>query len=218
MKPLLFRYEFRRSHLEAFFWLAALIALGTFTPTEEGHSTLCLIRRFDLGFCPGCGLGHSIAWLFRGNISESFHAHPMGVPAVIILIGRIINILNPIFHLTETSTMEKIYQLIPDADIMELQYLDSILSGKSEEQIKQFALVYRSRRRDPIIILVTALIGLVFVAGIHRFLLNQIGMGILYLLTGGLCMIGTIVDLINYKNLAFEYNQKVAQEILMFTR
>ena len=113
--------------------------------------------------------------------------------------------------------MEKIYQLIPDADIMELQYLDSILSGKSEEQIKQFALVYRSRRRDPIIILITALIGLVFVAGIHRFLLNQIGMGILYLLTGGLCMIGTIVDLINYKNLAFEYNQKVAQEILMFT-
>jgi hypothetical protein len=95
MKPLLFRYEFRRSHLEAFFWLAALIALGTFTPTEEGHSTLCLIRRFDLGFCPGCGLGHSIAWLFRGNISESFHAHPMGVPAVIILIGRIINILKP---------------------------------------------------------------------------------------------------------------------------
>jgi hypothetical protein len=43
-------------------------------------------------------------------------------------------------------------------------------------------------------------------------------MGILYLLTGGLCLIGTIVDLINYKNLAFEYNQKVAQEILMFTR
>lgn len=114
--------------------------------------------------------------------------------------------------------MEKIYQLIPDADIMELQYLDSILSGKSEEQIKQFVMVYRSRRRDPIIILITALIGLFFVAGIHRFLLNQIGMGILYLLTGGLCLIGTIVDLINYKTLTFEYNQRVAQEILMFSK
>jgi hypothetical protein len=39
-------------------------------------------------------------------------------------------------------------------------------------------------------------------------------MGILYVFTGGLCLIGTIVDMINYKNFAFEYNRKIAQQIV----
>jgi TM2 domain-containing membrane protein YozV len=43
--------------------------------------------------------------------------------------------------------------------------------------------------------------------------MNQIGMGILYLLTGGLCLIGTIVDLVNYQKLAFEYNRQIAAEV-----
>ena len=40
-------------------------------------------------------------------------------------------------------------------------------------------------------------------------------MGILYLLTFGLCYIGTIVDLINYKKLSLERNQEIiVQEVL----
>jgi TM2 domain-containing membrane protein YozV len=73
--------------------------------------------------------------------------------------------------------------------------------------------VYRSRRREPQLILFTALLGFIVVAGVHRFLMNQIGMGILYLLTGGLCLIGTIVDLVNYQKLAFEYNRQIATEV-----
>ncbi|HNX42808.1 MAG TPA: hypothetical protein PLJ84_02965 [Bacteroidales bacterium] len=38
-------------------------------------------------------------------------------------------------------------------------------------------------------------------------------MGILYLLTGGLCLIGTIVDLVNHRQLALEYNVQVAHEV-----
>ena len=64
-------------------------------------------------------------------------------------------------------------------------------------------------------ILLTALLGFVGLAGVHRFIVGQIGMGILYLLTAGLCFIGTIVDLINHKKLALEYNQRVARETLM---
>ena len=37
---------------------------------------------------------------------------------------------------------------------------------------------------------------------------------ILYLLTLGLCYIGTIIDLVNYRKLAFEYNQEVAARVL----
>jgi hypothetical protein len=36
----------------------------------------------------------------------------------------------------------------------------------------------------------------------------------LYFFTAGLCLIGTIVDLVNHQKLAFEYNQKVANEVM----
>ncbi|MBZ0243813.1 MAG: NINE protein, partial [Bacteroidales bacterium] len=57
------------------------------------------------------------------------------------------------------------------------------------------------------------LLGFVGFAGVHRFILNQIGMGILYFFTAGLCLIGTIVDLVNYQNLTFTYNRQIASEI-----
>jgi hypothetical protein len=37
-------------------------------------------------------------------------------------------------------------------------------------------------------------------------------MGILYLFTAGFCFIGTIIDLVNYKTLANDYNRKMAYE------
>ena len=40
-------------------------------------------------------------------------------------------------------------------------------------------------------------------------------MGILFFFTAGLCFIGTIVDLINYKELAFEYNRRMADEVML---
>jgi hypothetical protein len=43
-------------------------------------------------------------------------------------------------------------------------------------------------------------------------MLGQMGMGLLYLFTGGLCFIGTIMDTVNHKRLTFEYNQQMARE------
>ncbi len=84
--------------------------------------------------------------------------------------------------------------------------------------LMNFANIYRARRRDPQIMLLTTLIGFVGIAGIQRFLINQIGMGLLYLFTGGLCLIGTIIDLINYQDLAMEYNQRMANEAAMMVK
>lgn len=97
-------------------------------------------------------------------------------------------------------------------------YINNLLDELNDEQAVQFANIYRSRRRDPQIILLTTLLGFVIIAGVQRFLLNQIGMGLIYLFTGGLCLIGTIVDLINYRKLSFEYNSQQAREILMMIR
>lgn len=109
--------------------------------------------------------------------------------------------------------MNRILPLLPEIETEEAVFIDSLLKDKSDEQLKNFAMLYRNRRREPQLILFTALLGFLGISGIHRFMINQIGMGILYFLTAGLCLIGTIVDLINYKNLAFEYNQRIAMEV-----
>jgi len=108
--------------------------------------------------------------------------------------------------------MNRIITLLPEIESEEAIFIESLLKDRSDEQLKNFAMLYRSRRREPQLILFTALLGFVGFAGIHRFLTNQIGMGIPYLFPAGLCFIGTIVDLVNYRNLAFEYNQRVAIE------
>lgn len=114
--------------------------------------------------------------------------------------------------------MERIFQLMPEAEPDEAFFLNNLLKEKSDEQARSFIAIYRSRRKEPQVILLTALIGFLGISGIHRFLINQIGMGILYLFTGGLCLIGTIVDLVNHKTLALEYNQKMAYQILGMMR
>ncbi len=38
-------------------------------------------------------------------------------------------------------------------------------------------------------------------------------MGVLFFFTLGLCYIGTIIDLINYQKIAFEYNRQMANEV-----
>lgn len=82
----------------------------------------------------------------------------------------------------------------------------------NEDQLKTFATLYRARRRDPQMILLVTILGFVVVAGLQRFMTGQIGMGLLYLFTAGLCFIGTIIDLINYQDLTFEYNRRMIVE------
>jgi TM2 domain-containing membrane protein YozV len=109
--------------------------------------------------------------------------------------------------------MAQLYQILPELDMQEMNYVQSIVKNFTESQLMTFAGIYRTRRRDPQIILLTALVGFLGFAGIHRFMINQIGMGILYFFTAGLCFIGTIVDLVNHRQLTLDYNFQVANEV-----
>lgn len=109
--------------------------------------------------------------------------------------------------------MANLLDHLPELEGDESLYVGKLLNDMSDEHASKFANVYRSRRKDPQTIMITCLLGLFLVAGIHRLILNQTGMGILYILTGGLCLIGTIVDLVNYKDMTFEYNRRVAREV-----
>jgi TM2 domain-containing membrane protein YozV len=114
------------------------------------------------------------------------------------------------FNLINPVILKNLYDITPQ----ELLTINSRTKDFSDEEIAQFCMIYRSKRKDPQLILLLCLLGLVGVAGIHRFIIGHIGMGILYFFTAGLCFIGTIVDAVNHKELALEYNAKMITETL----
>ena len=114
--------------------------------------------------------------------------------------------------------MPNVMQLMPTLEGDEMIYIQGLVKDMNDNAAQQFAVVYNSRRKDPQTILLTSLIGFMGVAGVHRFILGQIGMGLLYVFTAGLCVVGTIVDIVNHKKLAFEYNTTVAQQVAVMVR
>jgi len=111
--------------------------------------------------------------------------------------------INPVF-------VKYLYDVTPE----ELITINSRTKGFADEELTNFCMIYRSKRKDPQTILLLCLLGLVCVAGIHRFVIGHIGMGVLYFFTAGLCWIGTIVDAVNHKDLAMEYNAQMITETL----
>lgn len=112
----------------------------------------------------------------------------------------------------------QIFNAFPGIDHEEVQFLKQMASDLREDQVSTFLQVYSGRRIKSDTILIGALVGLLGIGGVQRFMLGQIGMGILFLLTAGLCYIGTIVDIVNYKRLTLDENQKKAYESLQITR
>ncbi|MDB5226815.1 MAG: hypothetical protein JWN78_1008 [Bacteroidota bacterium] len=114
--------------------------------------------------------------------------------------------------------MENPFLTLKSLSASELVHLKQITQGLPENKMRDFVAVYTSKRREAELILLFACIGLIGFAGIQRFLVGQIGMGLLYFFTGGLCWIGTILDIINHKQLADEYNIQMANETLTFVQ
>jgi len=109
---------------------------------------------------------------------------------------------------------QRYVMMLPNLQPDELAMLDNLTKNLSDEQQQLFVNMYASRRKTTETILICTILGFVVVAGVQRFVLGQIGMGILYLFTGGLCLIGTIMDLVNHKRLTFEYNAQQAHEVM----
>ena len=114
--------------------------------------------------------------------------------------------------------MATVIEIMPDLEGDEMVFVQGLIKDMKDDQARLFATAYRSRRRDPLLILLTSLLGFLGFAGIHRFILGHVGMGLLYLFTAGICLIGTIVDIVNYKKLAFEHNHGIAQQIAVMVR
>lgn len=76
-------------HIELIFWCSALIWLY-FIKIDTTHFTLCPLNNLGFDFCPGCGLGKSISLIFSGDFLQSFHTHPLGIFALILILHRIL--------------------------------------------------------------------------------------------------------------------------------
>jgi hypothetical protein len=82
--------------LESVAWVAGLIALALMDPSVD-HRSICPLDAFGFQYCPGCGLGRSIAFLFHADFEESWKAHPLGAAAVLILTVRVITLTKTFF-------------------------------------------------------------------------------------------------------------------------
>lgn len=67
--------------------------------------------------------------------------------------------------------------------------------------------------KDPTLLLIISV--LIGELGVDRFMLGNVGMGVLKLLTGGLCGILWIIDIINIQKMTKEYNYRTLNELLM---
>jgi hypothetical protein len=90
-------------HFEWVVFSLGLILMATMDPLNTGFS-FCLFDMIGVTFCPGEGLGKSIAWLFRGDFSASYQAHPAGSITVIILTLRIFHLIKIRFNKPNMET------------------------------------------------------------------------------------------------------------------
>ena len=114
--------------------------------------------------------------------------------------------------------MAKVIKYAPELDGDEQLYVAQLMKHMTEEQAAHFASVYKERRKAPETVLFASLAGFFGLAGIQRFFLDQIGMGLIYLLTVGFCGVGTIVDMFMYKQLTQRYNKEKADEVAELIR
>jgi len=78
---------------EATVWVLGLLFLFLIHSPGETHFTICPLANLGIEFCPGCGLGNSISYLFNGDFVASFQSHPLGVFTLIIITSRILSLI-----------------------------------------------------------------------------------------------------------------------------
>ncbi|MEO6188003.1 MAG: DUF2752 domain-containing protein [Ginsengibacter sp.] len=78
-----------RQFFELTFWVVTLFLLAVMDLGTDPHYSFCALKFLGIPYCPGCGLGHSISYLFHGQFRQSLAAHPLGFFAVVVILHRI---------------------------------------------------------------------------------------------------------------------------------
>jgi len=75
--------------VEAIIWTGGLLAVGLADPRAESLIELCLFKAVGLSGCPGCGLGHAMGFLFRGEWNLALSSHIFSPVVLVFLLHRI---------------------------------------------------------------------------------------------------------------------------------
>lgn len=75
-----------KNYFEVAAFSIGLLLLAFMDPEASNGPTLCLFEQLGFPFCPGDGLGHSIAYTFRGEIYNALQSNILG-PLSILIIG-----------------------------------------------------------------------------------------------------------------------------------
>ena len=67
-----------------------MLVMGMMNPYIDNGTSICVTEWLIPGFCPGEGLGHSIAYTFRGDLGNAIGSHPFGPAAILIMGGRVL--------------------------------------------------------------------------------------------------------------------------------
>ena len=88
---------------EAAIWAAALIVLALGNPNSDFHFTI-FWPYYVWGIkSPGYGLGHSISYLFRGDVISAIESHILGIPAGAIILWRVATLEMRLFKSLRSS-------------------------------------------------------------------------------------------------------------------
>ncbi len=82
-----------KNYFEVTAFTLGLVLLAMMDPTTTSGPGLCLLENLGFEYCPGDGLGHSISFTFRGQLSNALQANILGPFAIIILGSRILYLL-----------------------------------------------------------------------------------------------------------------------------
>ena len=88
---------------EAVIWVAALVVLALGNPNSDFHFTIFWPYYVWGVKSPGYGLGHSISYLFRGDVISAIETHILGIPAVAIILWRVITLEIRLFKSIRSS-------------------------------------------------------------------------------------------------------------------
>lgn len=77
---------------EALVWASGLAAVAIVNPESDIHFNLFWPQWIFGIQSLGYGLGHSIGFLFRGDLQSSWNSHWLGVPVTIVLVHRIVSL------------------------------------------------------------------------------------------------------------------------------
>lgn len=99
MKLQSFYFQMKKKILsQPFIWSAALVVL--YFSDVTGSFTICPLKLLGFHFCPGCGIGTAIHHALHFNFQQSFAAHYLGLPAIIIIVY---SILKPVLSTLQTT-------------------------------------------------------------------------------------------------------------------